>query len=257
MAAKRKYKKRKKTTNNTINIKIIGTIIFSVLLAVLLFTNSGTLGEKINEILGGMMGILRYILPVGMFAIAIKIACNDEDGEYIAHKLTQYAILIICIAIVMSIYQISKGTLEITGDISQILKRAYTLGAADIGGGAIGTLAAVPLVKLLGNLGATVLSIGVSIMLFTFIFGIDISEYISNKMDEWLVKREENKEERENNKKEQQKLAEERRQKRIARRQEIRENREKQREINQIQEIEPEQIKIKLNGRVVEETTKK
>ena len=257
MAAKRKYKKRKKTTNNTINIKIIGTIIFSVLLAVLLFTNSGTLGEKINEILGGMMGILRYILPVGMFAIAIKIACNEEDGEYIAHKLTQYAILIICIAIVMSIYQISKGTLEITGDISQILKRAYTLGAADIGGGAIGTLAAVPLVKLLGNLGATVLSIGISIMLFTFIFGIDISEYISNKMDEWLVKREENKEERENNKKEQQKLAEERRQKRIARRQEIRENREKQREINQIQEIEPEQIKINLNGRVVEETPKK
>ena len=71
------------------NMKIIGTIVFSVLLAVLLFTNSGALGENLNKILGGMIGMLRYILPVGTFAIAIKIACNDEESEYISHKLIQ------------------------------------------------------------------------------------------------------------------------------------------------------------------------
>ena len=144
------------------------------------------------------MGILRYILPIGTFAIAIIMACNEEKKEYITHKLTQYAILMICISIVMSIYQISKGTLEVAGDMSQILKKAYTLGTADIGGGAIGTLAAVPLVKMLGTLGAVVLSIGVSVMLFAFVFGIDISQYISTKMDDILERREEGREERGN-----------------------------------------------------------
>ena len=98
MAQKRKYKRRKKSANNDINIKVIGLIIFSVLLAILLFMNSGSLGAKLNEVLGGIMGILRYVLPIGTFAIAIKIACNED--EYITHKLAQYATLLICIAIV-------------------------------------------------------------------------------------------------------------------------------------------------------------
>ena len=249
MAQKRKYKRRKKV-NNKMNMKIIGTIVFSVLLAVLLFTNSGALGENLNKILGGMIGMLRYILPVGTFAIAIKMACNDEESEYISHKLIQYAILMICVAIVMSIYQISKGTLEITGDLSQILKRAYTLGAADIGGGAIGALAAVPLVKLLGNLGAVVLSIGVSVMLFAFVFGIDISEYISKKAEEWLEKHEENKQIKEERRLEQQELIEKRRLERI-------EQRKAMKQSKAIEQIEPEQIKINLNGRVIDEKLSK
>ena len=84
MAQKRKYKRRKKV-DNEINLKIIGTIVFSILLAVLLFTNSGAVGQKLNEILGGMMGILRYILPIGTFAIAIIMACNEEKKEYITN----------------------------------------------------------------------------------------------------------------------------------------------------------------------------
>ena len=145
MAKKRKYKKK---SNNSLNIKILGIIVFSILLAVLLYTDSGTLGNVLNDFLGGMMGILRFILPIGTFAIAIKIASDDDGEEYISSKLIQYVVLLICVAIVMSVYQISKGTLELTGTMSQILKRAYTLGASDIGGGAIGTLAAVPLVRL-------------------------------------------------------------------------------------------------------------
>ena len=146
MTKKRKYHKRR--TDDTLTIKIIGTIVFSVLLAILLYTNSGLLGQKLNEVLGGMMGWLRYILPIGTFAISIKMACNEKEkeNEYISKKLMQYTILLICVAIVMSIYQISQGNLEISGDISQILKKSYVLGSSNIGGGAIGTLAAVPLV---------------------------------------------------------------------------------------------------------------
>ena len=81
MAKKRKYHKRR--TDDTLTIKIIGTIVFSVLLAILLYTNSGLLGQKLNEVLGGMMGWLRYILPIGTFAISIKMACNEKENEYI------------------------------------------------------------------------------------------------------------------------------------------------------------------------------
>ena len=195
MAKKRKYTRRKQKKDD-IDLKIIGVIVFSVLLAVLLYANSGQLGEKLNEVLGGMMGVLRYILPIGTFVIAIKMASDEEDEEYISHKLVQYAVLLICIAIVMSVYQISKGTIEINGDLSQILKKAYTLGGSNVGGGAIGTLAAVPLVRLLGNLGAVVLSVGVSIMLFAFVFGIDISEFIGEKVSEFMENHEERKAER-------------------------------------------------------------
>ena len=150
----------------------------------------------------------------------------------------------------MSIYQISKGTLEVAGDMSQILKKAYTLGAADIGGGAIGTLAAVPLVKMLGTLGAVVLSIGVSVMLFAFVFGIDISQYISTKMDDILERREEGREEREKIRQERAKAADVRRAERIERKKELKKQKE-------AKAIEPEQIKINLNGRVIEDIKQK
>ena len=152
---KRKYNKRKSnyntrnSKNNDMNFMVIGTIIFSFLLAVLLYLNSGAVGQKLNEVFGGLIGILRYVLPIGSFAIAIKMAVQDEE-DYVTKRLVQYAILIICIAIIMSVHQISKGAIQITGDMSQIMKKAYTLGASNQGGGAIGTLAAVFLVKMLG-----------------------------------------------------------------------------------------------------------
>ena len=193
--AKRKStsgKRRKSSNSQDLNLNIIGTIIFSVLLAVLLYTNSGTLGQTLNEVLGGLMGVLRYVLPIGTFAIAIKMACKDEE-DYVTRKLVQYAVMLICIAIIMSVYEISAGNIETSGDISQNLKKAYALGVTNKGGGAIGTLAAIFLVKMLGNLGAVVLSVGVSVMLFAFVCGIDISEYISQKVEEYIERKEEKK----------------------------------------------------------------
>ena len=193
---------RAKRANNKqdMNLSIIGTIIFSVLLAVLLYTNSGEIGQKLNELLGGLMGVLRYVLPIGTFAIAIKMACKEE-GDYVTKRLVEYAILLICIAIIMSVYEISSGNIEVAGDMSQNLKAAYALGVVNKGGGAIGTLAAIFLVKMLGNLGAVVLSVGVSIMLFAFVCGIDISEFISRKVEEHIEKKEEQKIEREERRK--------------------------------------------------------
>ena len=252
--AKRKYKKRKK--DNNIDLKVIGTIIASILLAILIYANSGELGSKLSDVLGGMMGWIKYILPIGTFAIAIKIACNEKEEEYITHKLIQYAILLICISIVMSIYQILHGNLEISGDLSQILKKAYTLGTSNVGGGAIGTLAAVPLVRLLGNLGAVVISVGAAVMLFAFVFGLDISQFISTIVENWLERHEENKAEREARKQERYEEIEARRIEMMEQRKEARRQREAM-YANQATAQHPsqnvEQIKINLNGRAVEE----
>ena len=271
--AKRKRKsttynkaKRTRKNNSQMNLKIVGTIVFSILLAVLLYTNSGAVGKNLNQVLGGLMGILRYILPIGTFAIAIKMASQNEE-DYIANKLVQYTILLICIAIIMSIYEISKGSLDVTSDMSQNLKRAYALGAANQGGGAIGTLAAIFLSSLLGNLGAVVLSVGVSLMLLAFVCGIDISGFISKRIENHIERKEENKLEKEERRLQREEyLAKQREELRSMRLQKQLENQGNgkkmpNKEIAAIQEaqgqkIEPEQIKINLNGRLIEDEEK-
>lgn len=50
MAKKRKYKKTKKTASK-LDVAVISLIVFSILLAVLIYTKSGVIGVKLNEIL--------------------------------------------------------------------------------------------------------------------------------------------------------------------------------------------------------------
>lgn len=245
--AKRRYKKKSKTTSknrrkkqtSNVNLEVVGTIILSILLAVLIYTKSGYAGIYLNDIFGGMVGILKYILPIGTFAIAIKIACKDND--YLTVKLLQYALFLLCIAVVMSVYQISKGNINVNNELSQVVKDGYELGTKEIGGGALGTLAAIPLVKLLGNFGAVILSVGISIMLFVFTFGIDLSNIINQKVEEM----QERKEEKAKNREIEAEELNERRRKRKEEKKIL-----KQKELEQ---QENEQIKINLNGRLIDE----
>ena len=275
MAKRRKTRNTTRKTNSkskryngkqSMNSAVIGIIIFSVLLAVLLYTNSGTVGTKLNEVLGGLMGILRYILPIGSFALAIKMAYQDEE-DFVTKRLVQYTILLICIAVIMSVYEISKGSIETAGDMSQIMKKAYMLGVQNQGGGAIGTLAAVVLAKMLGNLGAVVLSLGVSLMLFVFVCGIDISEFISKIIENYIerkeIKRQEKQERRQIREEYMAKQREEMMAKRLQRQSEAQLENKKMpnREIAAIQDVqnqklESEQIKINLNGRIIEDEPK-
>lgn len=129
--AKRKYKKRKNTRTtkkraSKIDLTIVALIIFSILLAVLIYGKSGVVGIKLNEILGGMMGIIKYVLPIGIFAVAIKLAC--ADNEYISSKLMQYTILLIGFSVLICVFQINSGELTILDkNISDVVKDAYSL----------------------------------------------------------------------------------------------------------------------------------
>ena len=55
MAKKRRYKKRKKAASK-LDLAVVSLIVFSILFAVLIYTKSGVIGVKMNEILGRYNG---------------------------------------------------------------------------------------------------------------------------------------------------------------------------------------------------------
>ncbi len=254
---KKKNNKRAKKRASNIDLAIVALMILSVLLCVLIYGKSGIIGIKLNEILGGMMGIIKYILPIGTFAIGIKLALDDD--EYLTAKLTQYAILLISVAVLMSAWQINSGEMSIANkDISTIVKDAYNFGMQDKGGGALGAILAIPLANLLSPVGAIILCIGIVVMLAVFTFGINISEMINNFVEKTEEEREERLERKQQIKEEKQKTRQESRQ-------EILENKRKAKELQKEQarrealeeENVGEQIKINFGGRILEEDDKK
>ena len=247
--AKRKSKGRK-SKKSSMNFGVISTIIFSILLTVLIYTESGYAGILLSDFFGGMFGIIKYVVPIGSFAVAIKMACKDDDG-YITSKIFQYSLLLIFIAVILSAYEIYNGEINIEQNISEVVKDAYTLGENSIGGGALGTIAAVPLFKLFGKVGTIILSIGISLILFAVTFGIDISEIISNWIQSGVERRKERHEEKMQARSEEEERREEiRREGKKAKI--IKDNRKAYLEVDE-KGIEPEQIKINLNGRTIEE----
>ena len=251
MAAKKKGKRRSKKTSN-IDIMVIGTIILSILLGIFIYTKSGYMGELLSNVFGGMIGGLKYLFPIGLFIIAIKIAYNKTES--LAEKSLQYIVLLICVAIVMSVHEFTNNSLELNGELSVTIQEAYKLGVDNIGGGALGSLAAVPFIKLFGELGAIILSVGLAIIMFAVTFGIELSEklgiLIENILDKMAERKEERLRQKEILEKEQEETPRERR-KRL--REERMLARKQEREAKQTADIDEEQIKINLNGRLLED----
>ena len=149
------------------------------------------------------------MLPVATFALAIYIACDNK--EYVISKLFQCCILLISIAIIMTTYQISVGNINANSAFSDAMKKAYELGTRDIGGGAIGALVSVPLVKLIGGVATVILAAGAIIVIGVFVFGIKPSRMLSNAVEKAEERNEEAREEREKAREEKKKLREEKR----------------------------------------------
>ena len=254
---KRKNNKKAKKRASNIDLAIVALIILSILLCVLIYGKSGIVGIKLNEILGGMMGIIKYILPIGTFAVGIKMALDDD--EYLTSKLTQYAVLLISIAILMSAWEINSGEMTVLDkNMNTIVKDAYSLGMQDKGGGALGAILAVPLAKLLSPIGAIILCIGVVIMLAVFTFGINISEIINNFVEKTEEEREERLERKQQIKEEKQKTRQESRQEMLENKRKAKELQKEQARREALDEEDVgEQIKINFGGRILEEEDKK
>ena len=272
MAGKRTYNKRsgtqtrKSTSRKTkksasrVDMAVVILMVLSILLGVLIYTKSGTVGVKLSEILGGIMGIIRYILPVGIFAIAIKMACDDRNT--LNTKLMQYTVFLLSAMIIMSTLQISSGELTANKELSQIIRDAYTIGTSGTGGGAIGAALAVPLVNMLGVVGTIILCIGVAVILLVFMFGINMADIINDAVEKAQDRREERLEERRAYRAENMQTRQQLREERLKAQEERRRAKEEAREIerqkvlhtpvNESDEME-NQIKINFGGRILDD----
>ena len=203
---------------------------------------------------GGMIGIMQYILPIGMFAIAIKLAC---DGEEVGSKITQYMVAIISLSIVFSVMQIFGGELNSTKELTEVVKDAYYYGMQNKGGGAIGAVAAVPLAKMLGDVGAVILCIGLTLILLVFTFGINLTDIINLIVDKLEDKKEERLERHELIEKERRKEEKENRETPAQKRRREKEERKRNAEIERFENEKKnseelgEQIKINFGGRLI------
>ena len=187
--AKRGRRAKKETVDRK-NVAVVFMFLISILLAILIYTKSGYIGSHLSPMLGGIMGVIKYIIPIGTFLIAIYMTTEDKD--YLVSKLIQYGIFLLCIATMLSVFQFSNNTFHINEDFSTVVSDGYERGSQDIGGGAIGTAIAYGLIGLLGEVGTVILCIGIAIILLVFMFGIQPAEIIANFVEE----RRENKEDR-------------------------------------------------------------
>ena len=236
----RRTKSRSKSKNKLdINVAVVFMLLISILLAILIYTKSGYIGEHLSPILGGVMGAIKYIIPVGTFLIAIYMTTEDKD--YLISKLVQYGIFLICIATILSVFQFSNGNINLNSEFSDVVQKGYELGEINNGGGAIGTALAHVLIGLLGEIGTVILCIGIAAILLVFMFGIKPAEMIA----EFVESRRENREDRKIEKQEaKETIAENSREKKETKRERrLREKEEQRREAEQL----AEQLTINLN----------
>ncbi|MBR0490458.1 MAG: DNA translocase FtsK [Clostridia bacterium] len=250
-------RKRKKTANKD-NLTIVILIIVSILLGFLIYTKSGAIGQGLSEVLGGMMGVSRLFLPIGILGVAIKLAC--ANNEYVTSKLVKFGIILISLSVVMSVFQISGGELNPNKEMGEAIKDAYYTGSQGNGGGALGALLAIPLAKLIGNVGTIILFIGVALVLAVNTFGINLAEMINilveKHQDKAQVKHDEKVELREKQRAEREKIREQREIERAKKAELDKQNKEQRRmQLKDLEidddENEPEQIKINFGGKLL------
>lgn len=183
--AKRKTnnkKQTKQTRKMNKDTAIVILIIAGLLSGVLIYFKSGYIGEYLSNLLGGVFGIVKYILPIGIFAVVISLVRNSKD--YVMSKLIQYGIIVCCICTVLSIYEVAiSRSLVMTEPIKQVTEKAFYLGTINKGGGVVGAIVSYPLVKLLGIAGTVILTIGLALVFIVFMFGFKPTELIANLLD--------------------------------------------------------------------------
>ena len=176
-------RRSKKKNRSIIDLQVVTLIIASILLGVLIYTKSGYIGEHLSPILGGIMGWIKYIIPIGTFAIAIFLA-SDEDKESFTKKIMQYAILLLCVTTVMTVIQVAQGKLDITKGFEDVVIDAYNKGTNNRGGGAVGAICGFALISLLGKVGTVIFVIGVALITSIFLFGIKPAELLRQYIED-------------------------------------------------------------------------
>lgn len=188
-------KRSKKKNRTMLDLQVVTLIIASILLTILIYTKAGYIGQTLSPILEGIMGWIKYIIPVGTFAIAIFLAC-DEDKDNFMKKILQYAVFLLCITTIITVIQISQGKLSTANGFEEAIKQAYYNGSKNIGGGAVGAICAIGLINLVGKIGTVIIAIGIAIIDSIFLFGIKPAELLKEYIETRNEKKQEAKAQR-------------------------------------------------------------
>ena len=178
MAKKRRKKQSKKTKfqmNDDLTVVLL--IIIGIVLAILLYGNTGYMGNILNEILGGFFGIFKFIIPIIPFVSAVYMVSNNKSELKL--KMIPATILILCCSAITTLYQILNNALEHTVSFMEMMDRAYYLGKLNRGGGVFGSVITYPLIKLLGPFATLIVVIGIAVLVLVFVFGLKPSEHMS------------------------------------------------------------------------------
>lgn len=194
MAKKKKSNNKKKKTKLKMNmdVKVILIILIGIITAILIYGNSGYMGNLLNEVFGGIFGLLKYVVPIVPFVWAVYLLSNYKEN--IMAKIVPITVLMLCFSAIMTLYQILNNVLEYNVSFSEVVDRAYHLGTTNRGGGLIGILLAYPLSKLFEPIAALIIVIGIAIIVLVLLFKLNPSEYMAdfvNKKHEGKVEREE------------------------------------------------------------------
>ena len=186
--ARKKAKRAAEKIRSNKDMQVVVLLLLSILSGILIYVQSGYIGENLSPILGGVIGWIKYIIPIGIFLVAINVAC-DKDRQYLSTKLFQYGLLLVCISILITVL---KGNIDVVNsEFEEAVKSSYDEGIKSIGGGAVGTIFAYPLIKLIGKIGTVILAVGIGIISGIFLYGIKPAEYVKEKVEERELEREE------------------------------------------------------------------
>lgn len=196
---RKKKKKAVKPTKKSFNISpemmIIIMIIVGIMSGVLIYTGAGQVGAILSPVLGGLVGIIKYVIPIGIIVMALSLI--KEDSEYVSTKVIQFLVFIVCVSVVMHVNQFSKLNMSGNATFEEVVNEAYKLGTMNKGGGAIGAIVATPLMNLLGSLGTTILTIAIAIVTCMYIVGVNPVELLVEFVDGREDRREEKRARRE------------------------------------------------------------
>ena len=188
--AKKKNKNKKKQFKMNIDITFILLILIGVITAILIYGNSGYVGNLLNEVFGGLFGIFKYVVPVVPFISAIYMLTDNK--ELLLSKIIHSSIISCCCLSTMTLYQILNNVLEYNIAFSEVMDRAYYLGKLNKGGGILGMLITYPLVKLFAPIAALIIVLGIAIITIVFVFGLKPSEHVSKMVNKPRANKNEN-----------------------------------------------------------------
>ncbi len=184
-----KRKKQQFVMDN--NIKVVILILVGVIMAALIYyKKTSTMGVWLNDILGGIFGIIRFAVPIIPFVWAIYIVSKYKDS--IMSKVTPIVTLFLCSATLSSLIQMNSGMLAYNLSYADVMDRAYHLGTTNKGGGIVGATLAYPLAKFLSPVVGILIVVGIIIVVTIVVFKLKPGEKLGSFFDRKYEEREQN-----------------------------------------------------------------